>query len=456
MPEKIKNTVLNFLKKYSLLNSSYKFIVGFSGGYDSLCLLDVLNELSKDYQFSMVAAHLNHNWRSEESKYEELNAQKLCKERNIEFHSETLSENLPHTEVEARKQRYGFFERTADKYKTNIIFTGHTATDQAETVLYRIIKGTGIKGLAGIPEKRTHGEKLKIFRPLLDITREQTIEYCKISDLEPNIDSSNLKTEFLRNKIRLELVPELKTYNKDVENSVIRLSEIAKDYEEIVNDYISEIKKTITMPDDSINSKLFMSLKPSMQKKIILDLVLEYDLEYDYKRIEEILRFIDDCSALKSGNTFSLAKNLWLFASSKKITVINEIRSSVIKSNVEVNLTGKTFHPEAGKTFIADLWENGKPEKFPSENSNEAYIDLNGIKEKLFLRKRQSGDIIQPFGMSQKVKLKKYLINKGIPEHERDKLLILGTKKEALWVVGVGISELIRVKDFPTHKLEVI
>jgi len=476
---KIKNKVLNCLKKYNLTDKKQILLVGFSGGIDSACLLDVLFKLSQEYGFKLVAGHLNHNWRGEESLKEELNAKQFCLERNIEFYSETLPENLPHTEEEARNQRYKFFNKIAVEAKATAIVTGHNLSDQVETVLYRIIKGTGISGLKGIPEVRYQDNFPAIYRPLLEISREETIEYCKDNNITPNIDSSNLQEKYLRNRIRLSLIPELRTYNSGIENAILRLSSISKDTEELTEEYLRLITPEIYLENNAISTQKFVNLSSALQKRILVDF-LKSGLKgqhrcttnalsisspppsreeagggcQSFEKINAALNFIKESSGLKSGNTLSLTKNTWLFVSLLEIRIINRITADKTSEIVEVNLEGETFFPSLNLTFKTELWQ-GREFLFPNETDTKAYVDLSMVKAPLYLRARKDGDKIQPFGMKDKTKLKKYLINKGIPEFERDKLLLLTNEEEVLWVLGVGISELLRVNKIPTHEMRV-
>ncbi|EKE02591.1 MAG: hypothetical protein ACD_20C00357G0014 [uncultured bacterium] len=456
MIKEIEEKIQNFLEKYNLLNPENTLLVAFSGGIDSLCLIDVLFKLSKQYNFQLIAAHLNHNWRGLESSMEEERAKEYSIARNITFYSETLPENLPHTELEARNQRYEFFNRASKKFNATAILTGHTLTDQVETVLYRIIKGTGTIGLKGIPEVRYQDNLPPIYRPILTITRDGTLKYCEENNLTPNIDTSNFKEEFLRNRIRLSLIPELKTYNSNIEEAILRLSKVSTDAEELINEYLDQIKPAVYIKEDEINTQTFIKFSPPAKKRIILDFLYSKGIEYDFEKIDEVLSFIGESSKLKSGNTLSLTKDCWLFVSCEIIKLIHSIRADVIKSSVLVNLNGETYHPELNKTLKIIPWEKQtKPDSYPPEASNTAYVDLGNIQAPLYFRTRKEGDTIQPFGMPGTMKLKKYLINKGVPEFERDKLPVLAVNSEVLWITGVGISEKIKVKNIPTHILEV-
>ena len=457
--DNIQEKILNILKKYRHEKADRILLVAFSGGIDSLCLMDNLFKLSDNFKFKIIAAHLNHNWRGAESKDEEERAEEYCLERGIEFYTEILPDTLPKTELEARNRRYEFLNRAAGIFNADIILTGHTLSDQAETLLYRIIKGTGIHGLKGIPEIRYQEEGVPILRPMLTITREETLRYCEENNLNPNVDTSNYKEEYLRNKIRLKLLPELKHYNENIENSLYNLSLIASDEENIVEDYISTIKKEIYIDNKRINTKSFLKLADPTKRRIVYDLLKIQGIEFDFKKISEILDFIQENSILKSGNTLSLSKNLWLFVSNNYTELINAIRAHEIKSFAVIDKEGEYSFPELNLTLKITKWDCQKmvkPEKFPEESSYKILADLSSIDFPLFLRTRRAGDVISPFGMNISTKLKKYLINKGIPEYERDKIHILATNSEILWVAGIGISESLRVKNLPTHIIELI
>ena len=165
----ISNIVETFLITHNLTEKN--ILVAFSGGYDSMCLLHILKELSCKYNYKLTAIHLNHNWRGEESDNEELNCRNFC--LDIDFYSEKLPTNIPHTETSARDARYEFFNKCAKKFNSNVIFTAHNANDNAETIFYRLLKGTGITGLQGIPAVRDI-----YYRPLLTIFRKDIENYC--------------------------------------------------------------------------------------------------------------------------------------------------------------------------------------------------------------------------------------------------------------------------------------
>ena len=187
--------VIDFLNKYNLQDKT--IVVGFSGGYDSMCLLDVLSKISDMQDFSelkVIAAHFNHNWRGEESLKEQEVCRIFASSKGMEFYARTAAESLRKTENDARIARYEFFEEAYEEYDADAVFTAHNYDDNAETLLYRIIKGTGIVGLKGISEKRKY-----FYRPFLGIKRSEILEYCNEYNLAPNDDSSNSNIVYRRN-----------------------------------------------------------------------------------------------------------------------------------------------------------------------------------------------------------------------------------------------------------------
>ncbi len=449
--EKIKQNITNFLQSHNILEENNILLVGFSAGADSLCLLDVLHKINTEYKFKLAAAHLNHNWRGEESQKEQEKAKNYCNQRNIEFYTKILPSNLPQTEEEARNQRYNFFNEITGAISATAILTGHTKTDNVETVLYRIIKGTGISGLKGIPEVRQQQGLPSIYRPLLNLTRDDCIEYCRENSLEPNFDPSNYNEKYLRNRIRHSLIPQLKTYNNAVEESILRLSSIAGESEEIIEEYLYSAEKNTVLNNNILDTQSFLALSPAVKKRVLINFLAKNNVEYTYERIENLLQFIEENTVSKSGKTFSIGKNLWFFVSSKELKLIDHTKAEKTELSIPVKIGEENIHPDLGVNLKIEKWQNETPEKFPEETSYTVFADLENIKGDLYLRTRRPGDIIQPFGMQHKTKLKKYLINRGVPEHIRDEIPILANEEEVLWAAGVGISELLRVKEIPSH-----
>ncbi len=429
----IESQLLNFIKSYKLQNKTV--IVGFSGGYDSMCLLYSLNKIKNECGLTLVGAHYNHNWRGETAKQEQVRCEEFCRNLGIDFYTETAPEDTKKNETVAREQRYEFFERAQIKYNTDVVFTAHNFNDNAETLIYRIAKGTGLTGLKGIQKKRDN-----YYRPLLDISRNEIETYCREHNLNPNTDDSNNDIVHKRNLIRHEILPLLEKINPNVIAAINNLSRVAECELDVLDEYLDSVKK------DKIITEEFAKLSKNLQQKIVYDYIYNSEIDYDYRLIENATNFL-----IKSINNnkiakFSLDKNHYLYIDSKTIEIIK-----TSKKNLEViTITGAGEYDYNGK--VIEIRECEAPAQVTDESN--VYVDLSAYKT-LYLRTRKDGDIIQPLGTQGTMKLKKYLMSKKIAQHKRDELILLCDENEVLWVAGIGLSEKIKTTKTSTHKLQI-
>lgn len=446
----MKETVKSILEKYINISCESTFIVGFSGGWDSMCLLDIMNKLSKEYGFLLVAAHLNHNWRGKESENEKERCLQFCEDNDITFISDTLEEGTKASELIARELRYDFFKKCAEEFEADAILTAHTKSDNAETILYRIIKGTGLNGLEGIKEVRELGG-FKVIRPILNFSRKEIEEYCITNELYPNNDSSNNNTKYARNNIRHNIMPAIKNINPNIENSLITLADIAAGNNKVINELMQNIENQITLGNKWLTQN-FLILNSAIKQHFVYKLLLNNDIEPSFTKIQELISFITENQKSKTGKTLSVSNDKWLFVSHKFTYFIHADNYKKIEDEITINSDGIFDFSDEYKFSIEN--NSMRIEKYPKAISNIAYADLSSVEFPLTLRTRRNGDIIQPFGMQGKMKLKKYFINKNIPEHDRDKIVLLCKDNEVLWAIGVGVSEKFRSKGIPPYKLE--
>ncbi len=448
---KLCERVIGFLKEYELQDKTV--ITGFSGGYDSMCLLNILSEIKKLEGFeelNIIAAHYNHNWRGEES----LREQEICRifaaSRGVEFYTKNAPLGLKKSEAEARKARYEFFEEAFEEYDADAVFTAHNKDDNAETILYRVIKGTGLIGLKGIAEHRDY-----FYRPLLKTSRDEILEYCTYNHLTPNQDSSNSNINYKRNYLRLNIIPDIETINPAVKDTLNTLAEVARSDDSIIEEYISPYREKI-FKKDSIVPEEFKKLSEPVKKRFVYEFIQKIGLDYDYKKVNEIYEFIEKNIEHRNGSTISLTSAMWLYVDNKTIETIPQKNKSIEELKPVIKITGEGEYKAGNKKFIIKKYIPKDVFVFPESTANFVYADLSEIKFPITLRTRKDGDMINPFGMRGSMKLKKYMNAKGVSRHKRDDILILADDKEVLWVVGAGISNKIGVKDTPTHVIEVI
>jgi len=430
------------LNKYNLTNKNNILLIGLSGGADSVCLSDIVYQLSKKYGFELILCHLNHNWRGEHSVSDMEFCINYANERNLKIITKALSKDEKQTETNARELRYKFFEQCKKDIHADAILLAHNKNDKIETLIYRIIKGTGIKGLSSIRERRDC-----YIRPLISISREEIENYCKKNNLEYVTDSTNFDNNYNRNYIRNEILPKFDKINSKYQDAVYNLSVLAEDEENLLEELINKIEKKITKNNIIITDK-FTKLSSAIQKRILLNIYTRSNIDYDLKRINEVLEFIENNKDKQCGSKTSLTTNLWLFVSKTSIEIIKKVEK--VKEKVNINKEGEY---KLGKfIFKIEKCEGDTPKIFPNDSEMKAYVE---IKEPLnfTLRTREEGDIIQPLGLKGTQKLKKYLNEKKVKQHEKDNLIFLCKENEILWAPPYGLNDKIKVVSKPNYVL---
>jgi tRNA(Ile)-lysidine synthase len=235
--ELLEQRVLRFIREHSLVTQP-QLVVAVSGGPDSVCLLHLLFRLKGDLGINLHVAHLNHQLRSADSKadaeYVVNLARQLSLPVTVEQKDVRAYKARHHVSLEeaAREVRYSFLAKVAGSIGTDCVAVGHTRDDHIETILLHLIRGTGTRGLRGLmplTQLQYSGDKVAVMRPLLEVTREETVAYCKNHQLKPRLDVSNLSPSPLRNRIRHQLLPLLYSYNLRVDEALLRTSRIAQD-----------------------------------------------------------------------------------------------------------------------------------------------------------------------------------------------------------------------------------
>ena len=246
----MKDLVLEAIKSFSLLKKGQNVTVALSGGADSVALLNVLLSLKDELGITVDAAHLNHMIRGAEADRDESFVRDLCRKLGVKLYVERIDiprfakENSMSLELAAREKRYAFLKNVSN----GLVATAHTASDNLETLIFNITRGSGLEGLSAIPPKRD------IFiRPLLLCTRQDIEKHCEQNNISYVTDSTNLQDEYTRNKIRHNVVPILKTINPSVENSVIRLTEILRENVNLIDSLANEYLSNNILPNGNLS-----------------------------------------------------------------------------------------------------------------------------------------------------------------------------------------------------------
>ncbi len=424
--------VEDFLKEYNIKNKTV--ILGFSSGPDSCALALVLNKLKEKYNLNIVLAYFNHNWRKEAKEEEEF-TKDFAKKFNFSFYIKEASKKEKQTEENARKLRYDFFESCAKEYKTDIVFLAHNKNDNVETLIYRIIKGTSIKGLTSISKKRD------IYcRPLLEIEKKEILDFLKCQNQEYRIDSSNDDVKYKRNLIRHKILPFFDEINSNYLNSINNLIKTSINSRKIIDKLINEVEKNV-IKDNKIQKEKYKKLEIEVRLEIINNFLGDYLKYRNYKNIVKFDNFI-----LKNNNSktsinsklFLVVKNDEIFIQEKK-----EKKNTELKINQEGEYVFENVVLKIEK-------EDSYPDIFPLDNEKYRYLNLNFP---IFVRHRKQGDIFSPIGLKGSMKLKKYLINQKIDQQKKDELILICDKNEVICILDDKISEKYKVKNGSCYKL---
>lgn len=436
----VKSTIAN----YKMLRQGDHVIVGVSGGADSLCLLHVLNRLKDELGIKLFAAHLNHQFRGVDAEEDASFVEEICRQWNIPCRIESF--DVPayakamglSPEEAGREIRYQLFERVKKEANANKIAVAQNQNDNVETVLMRLLRGTGLEGLKGIEPVRQD-----IIRPLLECSRESIECYCTAHQLTPRVDKTNLEPVYLRNKIRLELIPYLQTsFNPNINEAVIRLAQVAREE----NEYLEQqgeilFKKMAEIEAHSIkiSKAALQEQHPAMQRRLLrksLETLAETLNGFEYKHFQGMLQLLDK----NTGAAMTLPYSIRAYISYDNLIIAKKIEKTDKKCYYKLKYNCDNAVFEAGIDVKLQLIEMKDLSTIPKSNCS-VYLDAGKVKGELVLRNRGLGDIFSPIGLKGSKKLKDYLIDKKIPKEKRDDLLLLAEGNEIVWILGGVISE---------------
>lgn len=451
--------VLSTINKYNLIESGDKIVIGISGGPDSVCLLHILNRLKEKLDIELYAAHLNHQIRGIEAQKDALYVSEICNKMGITYFLKSIDvpkyceDNGLSIEEGARKLRYEMFDEIKQKTKSNKIAIGHNLNDQAETVLMRIMRGTGLQGLRGIEYIRENG----IIRPLLDIERKDIEKYCEEHNLNPRIDESNLENIYTRNKIRLELIPYMTdNFNTNLIESIVRMSHnLRSDSDYIESEAGSKFKDICKVTSDAVNIRVddFIKLHNAIKVRILrkgIKTILGDTNFIDQKHIEDIMEFeseskIDKMLTLPRGVFVYRKKDCIILTTTEMviedIDFLYNIPNNGFVKIKEVNTIIET------QTMTIDRYKNGKVDKMSKG------FDLNKIKGGIVIRSRQQGDKIKLAGGTKKIK--DLFIDLKIPREDRCKVPLIADEQGILQVGQYKSSENYKIDEKTEEVLKV-
>ncbi len=455
-----------------------RLLVAVSGGPDSLALLHALHRLSNQNCLTLRGAHLNHSLRGAESDADAEFVADTFKRLGIAFTMDSAdvaayrSRHKLSLEDAARRVRYAFLADAAAKHDADTIALGHTADDQAETVLMHIMRGSGLDGLRGMQtlDRRCIGSRsVALFRPLLDVPRAQTQAYCGALGMEPRIDASNSSPEFLRNRIRMELVPLLEQINPSVQQALIRLARNAAQDSDYIRERTEAVWRDVVQLARSakgevvtVDTNALINEHAAIQSRVLRRGIEAVGGEVTQQHILDMMGLMGGGAAktlhLSGGLTFVTGYGEAYIGSPEAIEdALPQLPA--LRGEFSISVPGKTW----GGAWLARASVETSSDGFDLTNVHKAgrdtkdmyrdmphaseTLDLDCVGEALRVRGRLPGDRFQPLGMEGAKSLREFMVDARIPRRWRDGLPLVVSERGIVCVPGWRIAHWARVTE---------
>lgn len=460
-----RSRVERFIEEESLLEEGDGVVVAVSGGPDSVALLHLLFVLAERHSWRLSVAHVNHGFRGEESDAEAEFVRELAASLKLPFYLKELdmpgylASTKANGQSAARALRYAFLREAAIDAGARRIALAHHADDQAETVLMRLLRGTGPSGLAGIPLRRMEPEGLELVRPLLRMYKAELIRYCEQHGLTFRIDSSNLQTKYFRNQIRLEILPYLSRYRERLPEALNRLALLAAEEDDLLTRQTKALfEEYMNAESGSVawSAQWFGGVHVALQRRLI-KLILSYlalDPEsIDYDQIEQLRKAI---LQPKAGSVrLDIDSRLTLRREYDRVVIHRMVLPPAPYAYDVSEGQSELFIPETGARMVFRWLEPQEP--MPRNlGVREAVFDAMDMSFPLTVRSRRSGDRMSPLGLNGSKKVKDIFIDAKIPPYLRERTpVVTDAEGHILWLPGVRRSALALVREDTRRKLHI-
>lgn len=446
------NKVKTYIDTHKLLRPDGRYIVGLSGGADSVALLLILKELG----YYVEAAHCNFHLRGKESQRDEECCINLCREQGIKLHlthfqtTEYAELHKVSIEMAARTLRYNYFETLRQDIGADAVCVAHHRDDSVETVLLNLVRGTGLRGLMGIRPRNKH-----IIRPLLACSKADIEAYLAAKEQAFVTDSSNLVADVKRNKLRLEVVPTLKEINPSFDETIMKMSENIGEAQKIINASLKSAFSSIVLVENGDTDTLFSQLQNGTLKQALPNLRIDIAALQSYVSPEYFLFYLLIPYGFTSPQVRSVASSL-LSESGKEYITDNYTllfdRKMMLVSQREKTAPKLLELPQTGKYIYSEQCSVEIKEEAVDSNftiptaTNEIVVDKAKVHFPLVLRRTATADRFRPFGMRGSKLVSDYLTNLKVDAvSKRKQLVLVDGNGEIMWLVGRRSSETYRI-----------
>ncbi len=423
-----------------MLHRGDRVIVALSGGADSSALLHFLTTVRKEFGFDIYACHVNHQLRGKEADKDESFTRELCKKLDVKLfvlRADVAAEAKRlkiSTELCGREIRYQWFERKANELDAKIA-TAHTASDQLETILLNLTRGSGLAGLCGIPPVRGN-----IIRPLIEVTREEVEAYCLENGISYVTDSTNLTRAYTRNRLRLDAVPVLKSVNPSVERTAAAQTGRLREVQDFLQVSASGLL-TRAQCGEGYAADVLKNTHPALRHEAFRLIFAEYAIIPEAKHIELLDKIVYNGGALElKRDIFAVCREGVFYAEKKAAPVMAPVTETYPMCPGEtLEIQHKII--STAVMNIDEFHNHQKNEKFLFHNS----LDYDTIPLTVHFRTRRPGDVFSPAGRHCTKTVKKLMTELKIPQEQRGSRLLLAEGSRILWFEGIGAAQRCRI-----------
>lgn len=456
----MQKKVREFMEQHHMAEEGERILAAVSGGADSICLLMVLSALQKEKKYELFVVHVEHGIRGEESEKDAEFVRNFCEMHKIPckvYHckaEEYAREHKMTVEEGARTLRYGFFKKAAQEFGADKIAVAHNRNDCAETVLFHLARGTGLKGLCGILPVREN-----IIRPLLCLERSEIEAFLEEKGQSYCVDKTNEELDYTRNRIRHQVLPVLSEINSQAVFHINQTAAMAAELEELVQQLVAEAEKQHLRREESgvLVWHSIQEEKPLIRKGMIHGILTEQagsSQDISNVHITEVLELFTKQVGKKVNLPYGLAAER-----TYEGVRIGKANGNSPEKKIEKEwelIPGETLEiPEHGYRILTRILEKTSENEEIPQKMYTKWLDYDKIKGGMLIRTRREKDYFIINARGETKKLKKYLIEEKIPAGQRDKLLLLADEVHLIWAIGYRIGEDVKVTRHTKRILEI-
>ncbi len=476
----MNNNSERFIQKVSqtirfrrMFDAGDRALVGVSGGPDSMALLNALLVIAPEWRLTIGIAHLNHQLRGDASDSDEVFVTKVAETLNLPIYTENRDvstysrKKRLSIETAAREIRYAFFNRVADSKRFNKIALGHHMDDNAEMIIMNLLRGSGPTGMAGIPPVRDK----RIVRPLIDTTKDEIITYLNGMNLTYVTDKSNRDRQYLRNRVRHDLIPRLTSdYNPGLTERLHEMADIFRIEDQWMERELSIIYNKVILEQQrfsiSFSIPILVQKEPAVVRRLVrrgYEQINGNTKRLTYKHVEAVRGLLGSCHSQKS---IDLPRQIRAYCDDQTLVIRREKESLRRVSPIDYFKKIVSYHYRVTPPDSVTVEEVGVNLHFTNEsirhpfqdylkNDPFSYMDAEQLSMPLLIRNHRSSDRFSPLGLGGRQTVAKYLVSRERKRHQRANWPIMESNGKVVWVVGYGIDERVKITEQTKRILKV-